>query len=235
MLGIVVQLIVSWLLLYFFEKENLSVLGFAPTKQRLIDFAIGTALPVVYFSIVFLAISYFADNPYKLNPDYTSGKFFSSLLYILKSVVFENLIFTGALLYILIKRIGATRATIVSGVAFGIYHWFSWNLFGQPFPMAVVFLSTGVVGYLWALAFYNTGSVYLPFALHLGVNFVTMILFSKDKSLGMQLLINSFEKDPSVPGGVISLILALLYFLGFPLLSYFYIRTRKRRITRHDK
>jgi membrane protease YdiL (CAAX protease family) len=45
------------------------------------------------------------------------------------SVLYEELIFRGVVLYILIKRIGEVKAILISCIAFGIYHWFSYGLF----------------------------------------------------------------------------------------------------------
>lgn len=149
-----------------------------------------------------------------------------SAWYLFKSVTFETLIFEGALLYILIQRIGAAKAILVSGFAFGIYHWFSWNLFGQPAAMAIVFVTTGLAGWLWALAFRVTGSIYLPFALHYGVNFASSILFSKDKSIGVQMFDRHFEQDPYTPGVILSVLLIACYYIGFPLLTWLYLRKR---------
>jgi uncharacterized protein len=223
LLGIVVQLLISWALLRFIEKKNLSVLGIAPTLSRLKDAGFGLLLPVIYFSLLFIAMAYLVKNPYKINGAYNIGAFLDTLIYLLKSIFFEGLIFTGAILYILIQRIGPMKATLISGIAFGIYHWFSWNVFGQPIQMLQVFLTTGVAGYLWALAFYKTKSIYLPFALHLGVDLV-FALFSKYRTLTPQLLVPRFERDPARPDAFISWTLTILYFAGLPLITYFYFR-----------
>ncbi|GAB3296161.1 CPBP family intramembrane glutamic endopeptidase [Hymenobacter humi] len=229
MAGILVQLLISWVLLRAFEKQDLSALGLAPTNARVKDFVIGLLMPVVYFTVLFSALSYLGHNPYHANPNYTSKEFFVGVWYLLKSVAFENLIFTGAILYILIKRLGTTKAALASAVAFGVYHWFSWNLFSQPTAMAVTFFTTGVAGFVWALAFAKTASVYLPFSLHFGVDFVFSILFSQDKSLGPQLLIKTYEADPTSPGTAVSILMMALYFLGFPVLTCLYLKTRKQK------
>ena len=155
------------------------------------------------------------------------SNFFEAIWYLFKAVCFETLLFNGALLYILIKRVGATKATLGSAIAFGIYHWFSWQLFGQPVAMAVTFFTTGLAGYLWALAYEKTKSLYLPFALHFGVDFVFSIVFSKDKSIGQQLFVQAYSIDPYNPGPVISIVMMLLYFLGLPTLTFLYLKKLK--------
>ena len=37
MLGLIVQLAISWVIVWFYEKNDLRVLGFFPAKARLLD------------------------------------------------------------------------------------------------------------------------------------------------------------------------------------------------------
>jgi hypothetical protein len=53
MIGIIIQLAVSWLIIWLFEKNNLSVLGFRPTKQRLPDFILFFVVTAFFFPQVF--------------------------------------------------------------------------------------------------------------------------------------------------------------------------------------
>lgn len=224
MTGILIELLISWVLLRLIEKKNLIAIGIELSSQRLKFLGVGLLFPIFYYSILFIVLSYAGKNPYHLNKDYTSANFLDAIWYVFKSVVFETLIFQGALLYILIKQFGPTRAIIISAVSFGMYHWFSWNLFGQLSEMIITFFTTGVMGFVWAVAFYKTKSIYFPFALHFGSNFTFMILFSKDKNIGEQLFIQTYTVDPYSPGTMISILLLLCYFIGFPILLFFYLR-----------
>ncbi len=96
-----------------------------------------------------------------------------------RSVLTEELLFRGALLYILIQRLGEKKAILISAIAFGIYHWFSFGIIGNLVPMIVVFLGTGLMGYVWGLAFAKTRSILLPLGLHLGWNFTLNSMFSQ--------------------------------------------------------
>jgi uncharacterized protein len=113
---------------------------------------------------------------------------------------------------------------LLSAAAFGIYHWFSYNILGNPVQMTIIFLTTGVAGYIFAMAFQRTHSMYLPFGLHFGMDFAMMALFSSPNPKGVQLLLKSFPKDPVSPGSWISALVILLYFLGFPVLTYLGLR-----------
>jgi membrane protease YdiL (CAAX protease family) len=224
MIGILIELFISWVLLRFVEKRNLEALGIEPSSQRLKYLGIGLLFPMLYYSILFFVLSYVGKNPYQLNNNYTSAKFLDASWYVFKSVAFETLIFQGALLYMLIKHFGSRKAILISAVSFGIYHWFSWNLFGQLFAMMITFLTTGLMGFLWAMAFDKTKSIYFPFAIHFGFNFTSMVLFSKDKNIGQQLLIQTYTIDPYSPGSLVSLLLLTCYFIVFPLLLFLYLR-----------
>lgn len=228
MMGIVVELLISWLLLKLILKQNLEALGFKPNGERLTALLAGLFWPVVYVGLFEYSVSLLVHNPYLLNPNYNLKAFWNASAYIFRSVAYEDLIFRGALLYILIKKLGAQKAVWISAIAFGIYHWFSWSLFGNPVQMAIVFLMTGAGGYVFALAFEKTRSVYLPFALHFGIDFANMVLFSQDKGMGRQVLIKAFEKDPVSPGSFISIIVLAINFTGFPLLTWLLLWKMKR-------
>ena len=187
---------------------------------------------MIFVCAFWFAATWLVKNHFVLNQDYTARQFFSSVWYVFKSVMFEELIFRGALLFILIKRTGVRTALAISAVAFGIYHWFSFGIFGQPLNMIFVFISTGIVGFVLALAFQKTRSLYVPIALHFGYNFTSMIIFSSDKSIVQQLLVKAYEKDPASAGAFLSVVVAVVYFLGFPVLTYLYLRSINHKVTK---
>jgi membrane protease YdiL (CAAX protease family) len=228
MTGIAIELLLSFIFLRYFEKVGLEALGVYPNRRRIMDFISGLLLTITYFVLLMLAISYYTENPYHLNNDYSFRNFISTVYYIVKSVLYEDLIFRGALLYILMKRTSHFKAILISSFAFGIYHWFSFNVFGSPVQMLIVFLQTASAGYIFALAYRKTCSMYLPFAMHFGANFSLMILFSKDLNIGSQLLLKSYDKDPVIPNPFIGIVLLLLYYTGYQLFSYIYLQSIKK-------
>src|SRR5215212_80955 len=110
MLGIIVQLAISWLLLWLFERKDIRVLGLFPTKKRLADLALFFLAAAVCCSSGFLMRMAFTNQQWILNPKLTADQVMDGIWWNIKSVMFEELIFRGAILYILVKRIGATRA-----------------------------------------------------------------------------------------------------------------------------
>lgn len=228
MTAILTELIISWLLLKYIVSQNFSALGFYPfSKRQSILLLTGFSLPLIYLTVLYTVISVWVQNPYKLNPDYTLTRFANSTGYVLKGVVFEELLFRGALLYILVRKINPNLTIAISAVSFGVYHWFSYSVLGQPVNMLFVLIRTGIMGYLLALAFIKSQSILLPLGLHSGYNFTSMILFSNETNTGLQLLIKTYAVDPVKPEGLLPLLLIIIYYTGFPLLCFFLIRILK--------
>lgn len=225
MIGILIQLAVSWLLLWFLEKNDLSALGFKPTKARLLNFLFGFLAGAICFTIYCLTTTYLTNNNWTQNTSYTTKNFLASSWWTINSVLFEELIFRGALLYILIKKIGTNKACLISSIAFGIYHWFSFGALGNPMQMIFVFFSTGLWGFMHAISFAKTKSLYLPVALHLGWNLFNIVVFSQGP-LGHQLLIS--ENNGQMARGLPSLALFLFQQLSLPIIVYVYL-------TRYEK
>lgn len=179
MIGILVAIAISWLLLYLIEKKNILALGFLPIGKRLKQFLIGFLITGILCVLVQYLESYLKSSPWILNNDITSGIILKSFWWDFKSVLTEELIFRGALLYILIQKIGSSKSILFSAISFGIYHWFSYGVLGNVMAMILVFIGTGLMGCAWAWAFSKTKSIMLPFGLHLGWNFIYNTIFSK--------------------------------------------------------
>ncbi len=178
MVGILVQLALSWLIVWYFDKKNLSVLGLKPTPKRLSDFALFFLITASLCASGFLLKMLIAKQQWQLNNQVNWKLIVEGIWYNMKSVMFEELIFRGVIFYLLIKKLGATKAILISAIAFGIYHWFSHNTFGNPKAMIVEFLITGTMGLVLAYGYAKTWSLYIPIAIHLGWNVVQQVVFS---------------------------------------------------------
>ena len=223
MAGIIVELLISWILLWIFDKKHLSVLGFAPTNKRLVHFIIGLLFAIACCVLFNLMATGFSGNGWKRNEQFSGLDVLNGLWWNVKSVLYEELIFRGALLYIAIKKLGALKACILSAACFGVYHWFSYNSFGNPFQMTMVFLITGIMGFALAYAFYKTASLYLPIAIHLGWNFINSIIFSNG-STNPQLFVTVNNNRLE---GFISVLVFLFQSLALPVLVILYSNTLK--------
>ncbi len=223
MIGIFIELILSWILLWFLERKDLRALGLLPDPQRLSQLALGIVYPIIYVSIFEFDVAALVYNPYRINPGYHLKDCWHAISYLFRTVGFEDLIFRGALLYILIRRLGNQKAILLSGIAFGIYHWFSWNAFGNPMQMLIVLWMTGSAGYVFALAFARTRSMYLGAGLHFGYDFASMVIFSQAKNIGVQWLTKMYASDPVSPGMLVSVLVLIIHFIGFPVLTWWLI------------
>jgi hypothetical protein len=126
--------------------------------------------------------------PWRLNPSVDAALIVRSLRWNVNSVAYEELLFRGYLLYQVIRRLGTRRGVLLGAAAFGVYHWFSYGVIGNPVMMAFIFAFTGAFGLMLALAFARTKSIALPFGLHLGWNLVSYLGFSAGP-LGLGLLV----------------------------------------------
>ena len=193
MLGAIVTVLLSWALLYWLTGESINALGLTPNRQRLKEFSLGLLFMAGMAVINFLWQAHFKEISYTLNPDYGVIKFFGGSLWVFNAVLFEELVFRGCLLYLLIRYIGIFKACLLSAMMFGIYHWFSYEVFGSRLILMIyIFLVTGAGGWMFAYAFAKTQSLWAPVGLHLGWNLITAIVFSAGP-IGTQLLIAQGE------------------------------------------
>jgi uncharacterized protein len=232
MIGILIQLAISWFLLWLFEKKDLSVLGFKPTKSRIHNFLFGFLAAATCFTIYFLVTTTLTKTNWSINKAFRINQFASSSWWTINSVIFEELIFRGALLYILIQKTGVLKACLISSIAFGIYHWFSFGVFGSPVQMIYVFFSTGLWGLMYSLSFAKTKSLYLPVGLHLGWNFLSIVIFSQGP-LGQQFFINN--NNGQLLSGIPALILTLFQIFSLPVIIYFYLKRYESKIRAEKK
>lgn len=199
-------------------------LGFTPFGLRLKQFGLGFLVSAVICTMVTLALARLKSETWLLSDQFSFTLLLDSAWYDLKSVFTEELIYRGALLYILIKKLGSKKGVLISAIAFGVYHWFSFGAFGNLVPMIYVFLLTGLMGLVWAYAFAKTKSIMLPFGLHLGWNVINNGLFSKGP-LGEIALVATGGIEPE--GAIMILGLVISVFVP-PLVTWLFIKYIKK-------
>jgi len=172
-----ILLAVSWLLLRF-EGKSLGTIGIDSQAVRARQFAAGFLVAGFAVLVQQLGLAAAAGVSWQLNRDADAGLVAHGLRWNVNSVLYEELLFRGYLLYQAIRRLGVRRGVLLGAAAFGVYHWFSYGVIGNPVMMAFVFLFTGAFGLMLALAFAVTKSVALPIGLHLGWNLVSYLGFS---------------------------------------------------------
>ena len=190
MLQIAGLLLLSWALIWLFERGNLSVLGFAPTQKRLKYFVILFSVSAFFATSAFLLRMYFAKEEYEITASLTANKILLDVWYQIRTVLTEELLFRGILLYIVIKVIGHTKAIFISAVLFGAIHLLDAAAWGNINQMILVFSFTFSMGLLLAYAYAKSFSILIPFAIHFGWNLIQNYIFP-DNAAGNHIFILS--------------------------------------------
>ena len=230
MIGIFVQLALSWAFMWFFEKGNLSVLGWKPTRSRLHDFAVFFLITGLICASGFFLKIVIAKQQWQVNTNVSWALLAEGAWWNIRSVLFEELTFRGVLFYALLRKLGATKAILISSAAFGVYHWFSHNAFGNPQAMISEFIITGAMGLVLAYGYAKTWSLYIPIAIHFGWNLVQQTIFSSGP-IGNHLFVEI------MPRPIVTVSYFSYFFMQlFPLISVlginYWLIGRKRQMER---
>ena len=175
---VLIFIVLTWLSIFLLEKRNIFRSWLTPANQRLKEFMLGFILMGSLCLISQLFFSVINDISWSVSGEITITKFISATLADVNSVLIEELVFRGVLLYVLIRYTSERTGLIVSAAAFGIYHWFSYGVLGNVLGMTLVFINTGFMGYVFAKAYVKTQSIVLPVGLHLGWNWINGSIFS---------------------------------------------------------
>ena len=124
-------------------------------------------------------------------------------------------------MHFLIKYLKTGPAMLISAFVFGIYHWFTFGVWGNLATMIMVFVVTGLMGYVFAAAYVKTKSVILPVGIHLGWNWINNTVFSNGPN-GVQVL----EADKTVPLEGLNAIFSLSLYLIIPFLILAFVRSK---------
>jgi uncharacterized protein len=196
MLQLIGLLAISWLLIRLVEKRDLSVLGLTPTKERFKYFSILFTVSALLSASAFVLRIYIAQEAYALSQSLTAKSILLETWHQFRSVLTEELLCRGALLYLLIKKIGQTKAVIVSSVIFALLHWTNSGVWGNLTQMIILFIFTFAMGLLLAYAYARTFSLLIPFAIHFGWNLTQNYIFP-DTATGNHIF-TLVEPPPSV-------------------------------------
>lgn len=219
MLGLLVIIVTSWLLLHFIEKQNIEVLGVIPNKQRVIQFTLGFVFIVLICLLSVYIETVVLNVEWKVNDSISIKSIFNSFVYHVRSALTEDLVFRGAILYILISRLGAKWGILISALCFGVYHVFSYGMTGERIiPILYVILVTGFVGYVWAYTFNKIKSIMMGLGFHIAYNF-TMAMFYESPPVGELLMQEIYKTSLSdwnwllynLPKGLLPSVLTLVF------------------------
>lgn len=177
MLQLIGLLAISWLIIWLFERGNLSVLGLTPTKDRLKYFTILFIVSAIISATAFILRMYIAKEEYTISQSLTTKSVLLETWYQFRTVLTEELLCRGMLLYILIKKTVPTKAIIISSIIFAVLHWMNAGVWGNLTQMIIVFTFTFAMGLLLAYSYARTFSLIIPFAIHFGWNLTQNYIF----------------------------------------------------------
>ncbi|RDX35348.1 CPBP family intramembrane metalloprotease [Kangiella sp. HD9-110m-PIT-SAG06] len=221
MIGLIL-IVLTWFLLRL-ERKNLTSIGFNKPLQRSLELVAGIVVAALFCLIQNVLSSSFGHFEWKVNTDFGVNSVLESFRWVLNSVLYEELLFRGYLFFKAIQLFGGRLACLISSVAFGIYHWFSYEVFGQPITMFYVFILTAIPGLMFSYAFLRTQSIILPIGLHLGWNIMNIIIFSKG-SVGQQLLFAEPASGLTTLNGWDAILVDLVIPLSLPLLVIVFLK-----------
>lgn len=228
MIGVVL-LALTWLLLRL-EGKRLSAIGLDDGARRLAEFGVGLALLGVAAAVQQLGLAAATGDHFVRNAGVRPAVLLEGGRFVVDSVLYEELLFRGYLLYQAIRWLGPVRAAWLDAAAFGIYHWFTYGVLGQPVVMLYLLVLTGAFGLMLARAFVATGSIAAPIGLHLGWNAVTYIIFSAGPLGPAWLVPASGARQLQASGGS-----ALLLSVAWPLAVITTVIWLCRRYEQHVK
>lgn len=177
MLGLMLLLLSTFGLGYFYCKNTVDAIGLMPNRNRIVLFSGGFLFASILVLLNCLIESSIFSAEWKLNDSVNFSLLGKAIQYFFISAFTEELIFRGILLYILTDKTGIQKAALISAAAFGIYHWFSYGMFGNEIiPMLYIFLITSLAGYVWGIAFVKSKTILLPLGLHFGWNLISSLV-----------------------------------------------------------
>ena len=211
----------TWVTIYLSEKRNIFRQWLFPIERRAKEFFIGLIFSMILCLLTQFLLSQLNDTTWAISNDLSIGKLTFSLLYDLNSVVAEELLFRGIILYFLIKYSTTRIAMLILATVFGIYHWFTFGVIGNVAAMTMVFIVTGLMGYVFAASYVKTKSIILPIGIHLGWNWINNTVFSNGPN-GVQIL----EPNKTPPLDGVYQILSFCLYLIIPFLILLFIKSK---------
>ena len=204
-----ILLAVTWLLLRL-EGKRLSAVGVDQPGRRLGELGVAFAFLGAAAAVQQLGLAVATADGFVLNAGARPALLLEGARFVVNSVLYEELLFRGYLLYQAIRWLGPRRAVWLDAAAFGVYHWFSYGALGNPVLMVYLFVLTGAYGLMFARAFASTRSIAAPIGLHLGWNAVSYIVFSAGP-LGAAMLVPASGVDRLQASGWSAVLLSIVW------------------------
>ena len=206
-------------LLYKTEGTNLKELGLINPASNIKLLPAGILLGVSLIGTVVLIQRTYLDFTLSWNSEASYAAVFTGLLIFLPGVLNEELIFRGYSYKHIAFTIGSEKANIIFGFLFMVWHWISWNAWGN-YAVMLGSYTTAIGHLLFATAFLRSGSLYLAIGLHLGINWAQKNVFMvsstepSSPTTDSLFLINTTATKTNTFTDLLNNVLPVLIFLG---------------------
>lgn len=233
MLGIIVLLLLSWLLMWLFEKGDLSVLGLRPTAKRLKFALLLFLITSACCAAGYLLRMWWGHERYEWSPQAGPAYILQGVWVNIRSVLTEELLCRGVALYLLIKKLGQRWGILISSIVFGVLHWFNLGVLGNAIQMAQLFAYTFTMGLVLAYAYAKSGSLWWPFAIHLGWNLTQNLIFP-DGPFGYGLLVRATVQQQVTVSYAVFFMIMVLPQLSAIIINYLVVRRSRIQFNSPD-
>lgn len=206
-------------LLYKTEGTSLKELGLIKPASNFKLLPAGILLGVSLIGTVVLIQRTYLDFTLSWNNQANYAAVFTGLLIFLPGVLNEELIFRGYSYKHTAFTIGSAKANIIFGFLFMVWHWISWNAWGN-YAVMLGSYTTAIGHLLFATAFLRSGSLYLAIGLHLGINWAQKNIFmisateTTSSTTDSLFLINTTATKSNTLTDVLNNVIPVLIFLG---------------------
>jgi membrane protease YdiL (CAAX protease family) len=155
----------TWLSIKFVDHRPFSAFGIGLLPDFGKHFVIGLGIAAAMLGVLIAGCFAFGYvSIHWTGGQVPPGTLLATLGILVVAAATEELIFRGFLLQVLIDGLGQWPAIIIMSVLFAAVH------VGNPNSSQLGILNTVAAGVLLSLAYVKTGSLWLPYAIHLGWN-----------------------------------------------------------------
>lgn len=174
---------------------------------------------VTFAYIVILAVRYFTNSIFTVNPEFTKVLLFKTIAICLLVATYEEIFARGIIFQALIEKFGVYGSSIFVSVIFAIMHLFN------PSVTIISFSVTFLASLILCAMYIQTKSLWLPISFHFfwnllqilfldsnvsGIYFVKYLLISKQDNLIEKW---GFGGVYGIEGGLIVLVLEIIIFI----------------------
>lgn len=163
--GALTILIAAWIMLRVVDRRSFATLGFAPARF-IRDSTLGVLIGVAWLALSLGILWLFGWMTPQATGQLDSSVLATAALAMLLNTVIQEVLARGYIFQTIQFQSNASWAVIVTSILFVLYHAPAFQ--GNWLPALNVFCA----GALFGVAYYRTGSLWLPIAIHFTWNFL---------------------------------------------------------------